>query len=106
MCGICGLARVDEPGSRPDRRALAGELFDMLADRETVPPESLPPSELSPDWARKLSAPFVLDPGYGTRCSTVLTLSGDDALDISERRFDARGESTGESEYALNGVAA
>ncbi|HEX5162617.1 MAG TPA: NRDE family protein [Steroidobacteraceae bacterium] len=98
-------AALAAPGSA-DRRALAGELFDMLADRETVAPESLPPSELSPDWARKLSAPFVLDPGYGTRCSTVLTLSGDDVLDISERRFDDRGESTGESEYALNGVAA
>jgi uncharacterized protein with NRDE domain len=49
-----------------------------------------------------LSAPFVLDPTYGTRCSTVLTLSGDDALDIAERRFDASGVATGESEYALN----
>ena len=89
-----------------DRRALAGELFAMLADRETAAPESLPPSELSPEWARKLSAPFVLDPSYGTRCSTVLTLSGDDVLDIGERRFDAGGAPTGETEYALNAMAA
>ena len=89
-----------------DRQALAAELFAMLADRETVPLESLPSSELSPEWARKLSAPFVLDPSYGTRCSTVLTLSGDDALVISERRFDAHGAPAGESEYALNAEAA
>ena len=93
-----------DPGSE-DRRALAGRLFAMLADREVVPPEALPPSDLSPDWARKLSAPFVLDSSYGTRCSTVLTLTGDDALDIAERRFDADGAATGDSEYALNAVA-
>ena len=85
-----------------DHQALAAELFAMLADRETVSPETLPASELSPEWARKLSAPFVLDPVYGTRCSTVLTLFDDNALDISERRFDARGIAAGESEYALN----
>jgi len=84
------------------RGALAAELFAMLADRETVPAQSLPASELSPEWARKLSAPFVLDPGYGTRCSTVLTLSDDNSLDICERRFDAQGAAAGESEYALN----
>jgi len=55
---------------------------------------------LSPEWARKLSAPFVFDPAYGTRCSTVLTL--DDSLRIAERRFDPDGSPAGESEYALN----
>ncbi len=88
-----------------DRRALSGELFAMLGDREITAPEALPPSDLSPEWARKLSAPFVLDPSYGTRCSTVLTLSGDDSLDIAERRFDASGFATGDSEYALNANA-
>lgn len=88
-----------------DRHALADRLFAMLADREIAAPEAMPPSDLSPEWARKLSAPFVLDPGYGTRCSTVLTLTGDDALDIAERRFDAEGVATGDSEYALNAVA-
>jgi uncharacterized protein with NRDE domain len=85
-----------------DRRALSGKLFDMLADREIADPATLPLSELPPEWARKLSAPFVLDPAYGTRCSTVLTLSGDDALDIAERRFDANGIATGDTEYSLN----
>jgi uncharacterized protein with NRDE domain len=89
-----------------DRLALRDRLFAMLADREIAAPEALPPSDLTPEWARKLSAPFVLDPGYGTRCSTVLTLTGDDALDIAERRFDAAGVATGDSEYALNAVAA
>jgi uncharacterized protein with NRDE domain len=83
-----------------DRQWLAGKLFDMLADREPAPPDTVPPGDLSPEWARKLSAPFVFDPTYGTRCSTVLTL--DDSLRIVERRFDADGAPAGESEYALN----
>ena len=65
-----------------DPEALAASLFEMLADRETAPPDTLPPGDLTPEWARKLSAPFVLDPSYGTRCSTVLTVSAQgDAAD-------------------------
>jgi len=63
----------------------------------------VPPGDLSPEWARKLSAPFVLDPGFGTRCSTVLTLDDDGSLALLERRFDADGKMTGESEHRLNG---
>jgi uncharacterized protein with NRDE domain len=85
-----------------DRRPLTAALFAALADREPAPPESLRNSDLSPEWARKLSAPFVLDPGYGTRCSTVLTVTHDGELAMTERRFDAQGIQTGETEYALN----
>ena len=76
----------------------------MLADRETAPPDTLPPGDLTPEWARKLSAPFVLDPTYGTRCSTVLTVSARATLRITERRFDAEGARTGQSEHVLNGT--
>jgi len=44
----------------------------------------------------------VLDATYGTRCSTVLTISGDGALSISERRFEADGSQSAESEHVLN----
>jgi uncharacterized protein with NRDE domain len=94
-------ALLEAPDSR-DSRALATGLFDLLADREPAPPDAVPPGDLSPEWARKLSAPFVLDPTYGTRCSTVLTLSGDEMLTIIERRFDAEGTPTAEAERVLN----
>jgi uncharacterized protein with NRDE domain len=83
-----------------DDRRLAASLFETLADREPAPPDTVPPGDLSPRWARTLSAPFVLDPTFGTRCSTVLTVDG--TLRITERRFDADGAPAGESEYALN----
>jgi uncharacterized protein with NRDE domain len=85
-----------------DPRALESALFDMLADRQTASDVELPAGDLSPEWARKLSAPFVLDPEYGTRCSTVLTISDRGELRITERRFDAAGASSGQSEHVLN----
>jgi len=99
------FASLLESPRSADRNELAGELFSALADREPAPAEALPPSDLPPDLARRLSAPFVLDATYGTRCSTVLTVSHDDELVITERRFDARGEPAGEAEYALNADA-
>jgi uncharacterized protein with NRDE domain len=85
-----------------DPQALRAGLFAMLADRETAPPDGVPPGDLSPEWARKLSAPFVLDRVFGTRCSTVLTITDPGALSIAERRFDADGAPTGQSEHLLN----
>ncbi len=86
-----------------DPESLATDLFEMLADRETAPPDTLPPGDLTPEWARKLSAPFVLDASYGTRCSTVLTITARGTQRIIERRFDSEGARTGQAEHVLNG---
>jgi uncharacterized protein with NRDE domain len=91
---------LDSPAAASLGSLQAG-LLEMLGDRETIPPEKLPPSDLPPDWARKLSAPFVQDPGYGTRCSTVLIDCGGE-LHLVERRFDADGRVSGQSEHRLN----
>ena len=80
-------------GEAGEPRTLTAALFFALADREPAPSAALPiGGDLSPEWARKLSAPFVLDPTYGTRCSTVLTIGHDGALLMTERRFDANGD--------------
>jgi uncharacterized protein with NRDE domain len=94
-------ALLEAPDAQ-DARALAAGLLAVLADREPADPAELPTSDLDPAWARKLSAPFVLDTTYGTRCSTVLLITHDDELLLVERRFDAHGDAVGESEYALN----
>ncbi len=80
-----------------DRDLLTDRLLDILSDRETVATDPLTAGELSPEWARKLSAPFVLDPEYGTRCSTILT-ADDAGLSLVERRFDAEGRATGQTD--------
>jgi uncharacterized protein with NRDE domain len=80
-----------------------GRLFALLADRTRASDASeLPQTGLSREWEHVLSSPFVQDPDYGTRCSTVLMLEESGAGYLAERRFDARGMSVGETEFRLN----
>jgi uncharacterized protein with NRDE domain len=78
------------------------QLFTLLADRAPAEDRQLAPTGPLPrEWARALSAPFVLHPEYGTRCSTVLLLEGEGRLHIAERRFDPAGQPSGETEFRL-----
>jgi len=115
--GVYGLANesLDTPWPKLERvragfqawlraGAAAGvaELFTLLADRTTGEDPSLAHAGPLPrEWARALSAPFVLHPEYGTRCSTVLLLEGAGRLHLAERRFDPAGQLTGETEFRL-----
>lgn len=81
----------------PDLHAL----FPLLADRHPATDGNLPETGLSPEWERALSAPFVAQGGYGTRCSTVLAISHDDSLQIDEHRFAADGKLTGTASFRL-----
>lgn len=62
-------------------------LFAMLRDESIAPDEHLPRTGVSLEWERLLSAAFVQSPDYGTRCSTVLTLSSSGEVDFEERSF-------------------
>jgi uncharacterized protein with NRDE domain len=82
----------------------AGEtagLFHLLADDTPADPAELPQTGLSPEWERRLSAPFIRHPDYGTRCSTVVLVQHDGAAEVVERRFDAAGRVTGETGWRL-----
>lgn len=81
--------------------AAAEGLFALLADRSPAPQAQTDTGGLPPEWARALSAPFVLHPRYGTRCATVLLLGAAGELQMIERRFDAAGEESGRSEFTL-----
>jgi len=52
-------------------------LFDALGDRSIAADESLPDTGIGLLRERALSAAFIVTPGYGTRCSTVLALAPD-----------------------------
>lgn len=73
-----------------DAGAVTGDaLLRMLADR-TPADSGLPDTGIGADLERRVSAAFVQDPVYGTRCSTVVLLSAS-GLRLAERRFDAAG---------------
>ena len=100
------LVRVKERFQRWLAQAdgTAADLLALLADRAQAPETGspLPTGGLPREWERILSAPFVLNPTYGTRCSTVLLLERDGALHVGERRFDSAGEPAGETRYSLS----
>lgn len=77
-------------------------LWRILEDRSpAAADEPLPETGLPRELERALSSPFVLDPRYGTRCSTVVMLEASGALLVRERRFDPSGDVSGETEVAL-----
>ncbi|HSN71338.1 MAG TPA: NRDE family protein [Steroidobacteraceae bacterium] len=73
----------------------AESLFAALDDREPAPVNELPATGLSPEWERLVSAPFIVHPRYGTRCSTVLIVERSGRTVVIERRFDPTGTETG-----------
>jgi uncharacterized protein with NRDE domain len=85
----------------PSRSALDA-LLGILEDRSPAAAgEPLPETGLAREWERVLSSPFVLHPEYGTRCSTVVLVDRHGALLVRERRFEACGLPSGETEIAL-----
>jgi len=113
--GIYGLsnATLDEPWTKVTRsksrlQALIENdevnetnLLRMLDDRNKAASEKVQTNGLSFSLAHALTAPFIVLPEYGTRCSTVLTVSDTGSARFAERRFDALGRTTGESSYTF-----
>ena len=109
--GIYGLAnaRLDSPCDKVQRsrKRLQGlleasqpndtGLFRLLADRRRGPVAEAADKHLPFARAHATTAPFIVLPDYGTRCSTIFTVSGDGHAHFRERRFDPAGNSVGET---------
>jgi uncharacterized protein with NRDE domain len=48
-----------------------------------------------------MTAPFIVQPDYGTRCSTVVLRDSDGRVRFTEKRFRADGETSGRSDFAF-----
>jgi uncharacterized protein with NRDE domain len=75
------------------------DLFVMLGDREQAGHGDLPSTGLPEDWERVVSAPFIVNERYGTRCSSVLLVERTGRTILQERRFDAAGIQSGNSRF-------
>lgn len=112
--GIYGLsnAALDTPWPKLLRSRdalqdlLAGEdltlaaLAGLLADTTPAAARDLDPN-LPTDLARAVSAPFIRNERYGTRCTTALLIAKDGETQVLERRFDSDGQQTGETRFRL-----
>jgi uncharacterized protein with NRDE domain len=79
------LAAALDTADRPE------SLLELLADRRAAPDPELPDTGVGLELERRLSAPFIVDPHYGTRSTTALVLDGDGRGAAVERSFAADG---------------
>ncbi|ENO89577.1 NRDE family protein [Thauera linaloolentis] len=79
------------PNLPDDDAALA-----LLRDDTPAPDLHLPDTGVSVEWERWLSSPFIRAPGYGTRCSSLLTVDREGNTRLREWTWDERGEPHGD----------
>ena len=70
-------------------------LRELLRDDRPAPDAALPRTGVSLAWERMLSSAFIRAPGYGTRCSTVVTRDRHGWTRVTESSWDAVGVETG-----------
>jgi uncharacterized protein with NRDE domain len=114
--GVYGLsnARLDSPWPKVERvrrrvasvlaagRLTPESLFAAINDREPAADTELPDTGIGLELERLLSAPFIVSPGYGTRCSTLVLAGRDGGIRVEERRYASSGETTGRTVIAFH----
>jgi uncharacterized protein with NRDE domain len=63
------------------------DLFSVLADETLAPDDRLPSTGVPFEAEKAISAIFIKTPGYGTRCSTILTFDRHLNWEFDERVF-------------------
>jgi uncharacterized protein with NRDE domain len=84
------------------RGALSAEpLLELLADRAPAADRELPDTGIGIELERRLSAAFIVDPYYGTRSTTAITIAADGGGEVVERSFTANGLAAGTQAFHL-----
>lgn len=83
------------------RRLNETELFRLLDDRTRAPVGEVDDDRLPFDKAHAMTAPFIVQPDYGTRSSSVVLAGSDGQWRFVERRYDAVGRHRGTSAFRL-----
>jgi uncharacterized protein with NRDE domain len=86
---VHGRSRMEAALATPDPAPL---LFEMLSDRVVAPDGELPATGVGIEWERRLASSLITGAEYGTRASTVLTVSSSGDVTMEERTRDAKGE--------------
>ena len=88
LTGLINSGRIDESA-----------LFRLMADRTPAADADLENVDLPFEQARALTAPFILSPDYGTRCTTIVLWDHRNRIFLAERSFAATGAVTGDSRF-------
>ncbi|CAG0969189.1 hypothetical protein BURK2_01182 [Burkholderiales bacterium] len=76
-------------------------LFAHLRDPSRPEDRELPSTGVSLEWERLLGAAFIVNPDYGTRCTTVLRIDAQGQAEFLERRFGAASDVEGEQRFTF-----
>lgn len=76
-------------------------LLELLGDQQKGPVDEVDSNRLPFAIAHAITAPFIVTPEYGTRCSTVIRAQRSGQWHFQERRFDPAGNSTGDSVFSF-----
>ena len=74
-------------------------LLEVLRDNTRAADEHLPDTGIGLERESWLSSIFIEGAGYGTRCSSVLTVSDAGHVSFHERRYDGEARVTGDSRF-------
>jgi uncharacterized protein with NRDE domain len=113
--GVYGLsnATLDTPWEKVERSKsrlvrLMGSrqvddtaLMQLLGDGERGPASEVREERLPFEVAHAITAPFIVTPDYGTRCSTVVRAESSGQWHFLERRFGPEGAATGDSQFSF-----
>lgn len=113
--GLYGVANatLDTPWAKVERskavlseliasgRANESNLLRMLGDREKASVHEVETGQLSFERAHAMTAPFIVQPDYGTRCSSVVLRDRGNRVRFTEVRFRPDGESEGRSDFTF-----
>lgn len=72
-------------------------LMRVMSDRQVASVDEVEIGSLPFTLARAITAPFIVTPEYGTRCTTVILQDRSGRISISERRFDSAGKTIGDA---------
>lgn len=75
-------------------------LARLLSRRERFSDEELPATGVPLEWERRLSAQFIVSPGYGTRCSTGVVADGT-GFHLTEIQWNEQGTEGGINRLVL-----
>lgn len=85
--------------AQPDSASLDDDL-ELLSRREAFPDHTLPDTGVGLNAERMLSPPFIVAPGYGTRCTTAVHWTPHGAQ-VRERSYAGDGHITGQVEETI-----
>ena len=117
--GIYGVANatLDSPWAKVERskarmsalivsgRVNETNLLRLLDDRNKASVSEVEPGRLGFEKAHAMTAPFIVQADYGTRCSTVVLRDNRNRLRFTEKRFDADGTNSGRSDFTFEVIA-